>query len=174
MTKGEDVLYPGEIVGDEDSAGRRLEATVRAAMSQIKGMNFSRLARESGVSRGTFYLWFTNQQHPTTWTLGRVAKVLDVPVRDLWDVWEGREAVPPSTEQAIMRLIERMDEHDERIAELVAELKALADGSITSAVGETLKQRTSRVQRWGESEAERVESTRRRRPSAVPEGPPER
>lgn len=124
----------------EGSAGRNLENAMRAAMAQIKGMNFSRLARESGVSRGTFYLWFTNEQQPSTWTLGRVAKVLDVPVRDLWDAWEGREAVPPSTELAIHKLIERLDRQDARMAELVSRLDVLASGAIVAGVTRALNE----------------------------------
>ena len=52
---------------DDDSPGRHLESVIRGQMGQIKGMNFSRLARESGVSRGTIYKWFTNEQQPSNW-----------------------------------------------------------------------------------------------------------
>ena len=118
--------------------GRRLEETIRTAMAQVRGMNWSRLARESGVSRGTMYRWFAGEQQPSSWTLGRIAKTLDVPVGDLWAAWEQRPTVAPSTEIAILRLIERLDRQDEVLNELVAELKALADGSIASTVTEAL------------------------------------
>lgn len=143
----DDELPPLESIRDpvydavrEDSPGRHLENAMRAAMANIKGMNFSRLARESGVSRGTFYLWFTNEQQPSTWTLGRVAKVLDVPVRDLWDIWEGREVVPPTTEIAIHRLIERLDRQDAALAELVSKLDVLASGAIVAGVTRALNE----------------------------------
>jgi AcrR family transcriptional regulator len=122
----------------DETQGRLLERRMRAAMAEIRGMTMSRLARESGVSRGTFYLWFTGQQEPSTWTLGRVSKVLEVPVRDLWDAYEGREATPTSTEEAIDRLIGRLDRQDERISQLVTHLQALADGAILAGVARAL------------------------------------
>lgn len=107
---------------------------MRSAMAAHRGMSMARLARESGVSRGTFYLWFSDQQEPSMWTLGRVAKALGMPVRDLWDAFEGRDTVPSTTEEALHELIGRLDRQDERMMQLVSRLEVLANGAIVAGV----------------------------------------
>lgn len=137
-----DELYAAQ---DPASPGQLLEVTMRAGMARIRGMTMSRLARESGVSRGTFYLWFTNQQTPSTWTLERVGKVLEIPIRDLWDAYQGREQTPTSTEEAIRLLIGRLDRNDDRMTELLSRLEALANGAIVAGVTRALTERPESV-----------------------------
>jgi AcrR family transcriptional regulator len=132
-----DELYAAQ---DPESPGRLLEATMRAGMARIRGMTMSRLAREAKVSRGTFYLWFTNQQTPSSWTLERVGKILNIPIRDLWDAYQGREQTPTSTEDAIIRLIGRLDRNDERMTALLARLEALANNAIVAGVTRALSE----------------------------------
>lgn len=139
---------PDEIVDefyaaqDPDSPGRLLEASMRAGMAKIRGMNWSRLARESGVSRGTFYKWFVNEQTPSIWTLERVAKVLELEVRDLWDAYSGRDQIPPSTAEAINKLIERLDRDHETMEQVLDRLRVLSSDAIGAGVSRLLSERT--------------------------------
>jgi hypothetical protein len=94
----------------EDTPGRRLERAIRAGMGRSGLANtISGLAILADLNRGTLYDWFNDTRVPSSASLSRIAKIIDVPARDLWDAYEGREPTPTSTEEAIQRLIGRLD-----------------------------------------------------------------
>ena len=130
-----DSYDPETLDPDSDEAkGARLERAIRTAMLKQGGeQTVMGLCAAARINRNTIYEWFTGKAVPSARALGRVAKIIEVPIRDLWDAYEGRPTTPASVEEAIYALIRRMDANAEqqerdstRIASLESEVRRVS------------------------------------------------
>src|ERR1043166_4766527 len=63
------------------SPGRRLERAIRTAMArQGPAQTMTALSQLAHINRGTLYEWFTDKTEPSPRALGRVAKIIEVPI----------------------------------------------------------------------------------------------
>ena len=143
---------PTTVSEESRAAGERLHAAIREAMGRSHTVrNLNQLSQAAGVSRSTFYEWFSGMQEPGTRTLSQVAAALDVPTADLFDAYEGRETVAPP---------ESMADLTEAVRALVARLDRIATGAIREEIRRQLE---------GGQEEEPLPPARRRQ--TPPKGP---
>jgi transcriptional regulator with XRE-family HTH domain len=92
----------------ERAAGQRLDRAIRAATLRRPGLTVTGLARAAAIQRDTVYKWFEGNTAPRTAELARVADVLDVPLAELLNAYQGREppALAPTLSPELLDAIE--------------------------------------------------------------------
>lgn len=117
-------------------AGRRFEEYVRIALAKSKSVhNPAELIRATGLHPNTLYDLFNGAtETPGSRTMARIATALDVPIADLWAVWEGRALEPPP-------LIEVLRDLAPDLHELVLLLRAQADEALVESLRLFLEER---------------------------------
>lgn len=120
-------------------AGERFEEYIRIAIAKSKTVHSpAELIRAAKLHPNTLYDLFNGvTDNPGPRTIAALARVLEVPVSDLWAVWEGREVEPPP-------LVDVLRELAPDLHELVILLRAQADDAVLAAVREALEERRQR------------------------------
>lgn len=90
------------------SFGSRLDALIQERVKKEK-FSQSELARQLGVSRVAVSQWVTGKTEPNTETIGRIAKILNVPTDEL--IPGGRPTRPRVDLVALADVIKIMNRH---------------------------------------------------------------
>lgn len=127
-------------------AGERFEEYVRVAIARSKRVhNPAELIRATKMNRNTLYELFNGEtEHPGSRTMDRIASALDVPVADLWAVWQGRELPPDTMEEALRRHTSAMAQQTRLLGELVGFIRSSALAILTAG-GDAEQIRTALV-----------------------------
>ncbi|HET7029966.1 MAG TPA: helix-turn-helix transcriptional regulator [Candidatus Limnocylindrales bacterium] len=90
------------------AGGQALKTAIHIARERVEIPSDRQLAFRAGVSYDTLMNWFAERTIPRPAELGKVAKVLDVRLVELMDVYEGRDPQPPGLEQRLGELIDEL------------------------------------------------------------------
>lgn len=119
---------------DMEDAGKRLEDVVRMAMPRVGIASIAELCRQADVTRNTAYDWFRGATVPTPKALERVARVVKLPVADLWAAYQGTGTPTTSLEDALGRLATAQERQNDRLDRLIRKMDALASAAIAEEV----------------------------------------
>ena len=109
----------------------------------------SEFARRSGVTRNTFYQWWSGRTTPDANNLMRAAEVLGVGLSDLWAAWEGRALRPVTLEEKLDRAAELAEGTNARLDLMIRKLNAIA----SQAIGEEVRRAVESMGEEGLDEA---------------------
>ena len=121
----------------EDHAGTRLDRLIREGLARhpkIHGMR--ELAAATGMHHNTLYSWLKppddpTRKEPSVEKALAVCRALSIPLRDFWDVYEGREPEPSSAEAELALHRESMDRQTAAIERL---MRTLTSGAVAAGV----------------------------------------
>lgn len=121
-------------------AGRRLQSLVREAIGRSSSLdNISDFCRAANLNRNTVYAWFSGRAVPSPAALARAAAALEVPIADLYAAWEGRAAMPTTTEGLIALLIAQGAETNGHLSRLIAKLDGIGDRALAEELVQELR-----------------------------------
>ncbi|HET7029133.1 MAG TPA: helix-turn-helix transcriptional regulator [Candidatus Limnocylindrales bacterium] len=111
------------------AGGQALKTAIHIARERVEIPSDRQLALRAGVSYDTLMNWFAERTIPRPAELGKVAKLLDVRLVELMDVYEGRDPQPPSLEARIAELVDEL-----RVFVHEARLQRAANEESTAAI----------------------------------------
>lgn len=146
-------------------AGKRFEEYIRIAIARSKTIHSpADLFRATRMSRNTLYDLFNGDtETPGPKTMAALATALEVPMADLWAVWQGLEITPDSMQEALARHTRAVDRQSDLLNELVGYIRSSAI-AIIEAGGDAEHVRAARVA---------IDAAREDPPEAPEDDPPD-
>ena len=129
-----------------EEAGRRLERHIRGVLSQSTRLRtITDLIEASGVSRNSIYAWFAGEQEPGGRSMAKVAEALDLPVAELWRVYQGQEEPAPELVDVVRDMVEVVADLTVRMDQLVSRLDALVSATALALAQKQLDPEVERI-----------------------------